>query len=282
MKDMDFPRSLNGPTWKKYLDRELTYEERFILQDTKSEKVFNLELENLHEHAVKNGLHISELTKLHGNCLFESIIHHKIGTSVDMLRESLANIMYIFADYKGFFGTQEESIRDLFAIGNDIEYVFCSTEKCFYKYTFEVMCQDFSNDNSWTRLLTEVILMIISTLFNVNIIILHNNGHSTRINTNKSDSNALPVFLGLIGESHYVPLNRITDENHLSVPKYMDGQIRFFTWASKMWEKKNNKSREDSDEHKKNMKKYRNMHVDSDTFTSVNVPTNIANGVSFS
>ena len=82
------------------------------------------------------------LTKLHGDCLFESLIYHGIGTSVLELRKGLACLIYMFKDYKGFFPGNSMSMSEMFGPFNEIEYVVCRNKavpevhKKFFKYTF--------------------------------------------------------------------------------------------------------------------------------------------------
>jgi hypothetical protein len=282
VKDKNFPRSLNAPVWKKYLGRNLTYEERFIIEDAKSEKFLNHELEKLHLMALQKDLHVSKLTNLHGNCLFESLNHHNIGGSVDEMRESIAYLLYAFGNYKDFFETQSETIRELFSFESDIEYVFCTTDNSFYKYTFEVMCQDFANNNSWTKLPTQTILMVLSVVFNLEIIIVHNSGYMHSINANKPETITRKIHLGLIGESHYVPLNYVTSEEQKNIPLYNDGRVRFFRWATKMWEIVNGIYSEEPSIHTFDTSIITNQPaIDIDTFTVVTIPQDITGEVTF-
>jgi hypothetical protein len=232
MRDMDFPRTANHIIWEKYLKRDLLPKERFLLQQAHAENNFNEVLRTLHEKSLEKGLYISKLTKLHGNCLFESLIEHNIGESADTLRKSLSYLLYVFKDHKPFFETQDESIKDLFVF-NEIEYVFCPAEDSFYKYTFEVMCQDMATDTSWTRLPTELILMVISRLYNIEIVILHETGYESCINTNKNAQKK--IYLGLMGESHYLPLKEVMEDTNTVAPKYTEAKIAFFLWATEMW-----------------------------------------------
>jgi hypothetical protein len=238
IKDMDFPRSLNGNIWEKYLERPLTIVEQQMLNNVKSEKNINDVLEKIYNIGLSKGIFISHLTELYGNCLFESLIELGIGNSVKSLRESLSYLMYIFRDYKSFFETQEETIEELFVFSNEIEYVYCSKETTYYKFTYDVMCQDMSNDNSWTRLPTQLFLMIISRLYKIEIIIIHDSNYETIINTNK---NAIrTIYLGLLGEYHYVPLKKIEKKEDLIFHKYNKLKKMFYLWAIKEWNYKQN------------------------------------------
>jgi hypothetical protein len=238
IKDMDFPRSFNHNIWQKYLQRPLLLLEQHILENARSEKNLNEVLEQIQNISFEKGLCVSHLTKLHGNCLFESLIDQGIGLSVESLREAISYLIYIYRDYKSFFETQEETIQELFVFSNEIEYVYCPEEDAFYKYTFEVMCQDMANDNSWTRLPTQLFLMVISQLYKTKIVIIHDSDYETVINTNKNPVKT--IYLGLMGESHYIPLKKI-DENNISITfqKYNESKIAFFVWASQVWKQLN-------------------------------------------
>jgi hypothetical protein len=266
IKDMDFPRSFNHNIWKNYLQRPLLTEEFFILENAKSEKHFNETLEEIHNIGLNKGLYISYLTKLHGNCLFESLIDYGIGSSVESLREAMSYLLYIYGDYKSFFETQEETIKELFLFSNEIEYVYCPEENAFYKYTFDVMCQDMANDNSWTRLPTQLFLMVISKLYNTEIVIIHDSGYESVINTNKNAINQ--IHLGLMGESHYIPLKKINENTDISPPRYNDAKIAFFIWAVKMWNNLNNSEQEESS------KDESIKETNIDDFVSINVSQN--------
>jgi len=234
LKDMDFPRSYNRTIWQNYLQRPLTPIEHHIIEEARAEKNLNEILEQIQNVGSNKGLYVSYLTNLHGNCLYESLIHHGIGTSVESLREAISCLIYIYREYKSFFETQEETIQELFMFSNEIEYVYCPEENAFYKYTFDVMCQDMANDNSWTRLPTQLFLMVISQLYKIEIIILHDSGYETVINTNKNPTKT--IYMGLIGESHYIPLKKMDENNmHNTQKKYNEAKIAFFMWATRIW-----------------------------------------------
>jgi hypothetical protein len=248
IKDMDFPRSFNHMIWQKYLQRPLTVNEQHILENARTEKNFNEILEEIQNISFRKGLYVSYLTKLHGNCLYESLIDHGIGTSVESLREAISCLIYIYRDYKSFFETQEETIQELFVFSNEIEYVYCPEKDAFYKYTFEVMCQDMANDNSWTRLPTQLFLMVISQLYKIEIVILHDSGYETVINTNKNPTKT--IYLGLMGESHYIPLKKIDESNtSITIQKYNEAKIAFFVWASQIWTHMNTSVEQPKDEY---------------------------------
>jgi len=264
IRDMDFPRSYNHIIWERYLQRPLFSLEQHILENARSEKNLNSILEEIHNIGLKKGLYVSHLTKLHGNCLFESLIDQGIGLSVDSLREAISCLIYLYRDYKSFFETQEETIKELFAFSNEIEYVYCPEEDAFYKYTFEVMCQDMANDNSWTRLPTQLFLMVISQLYKVEIVILHDSGYETVINTNKNP--VKKIYLGLMGESHYIPLKKIVDSSTLQpIKKYNDARLAFFLWASQRWKELNMKIEKSTNDY---------QPINTDDFHQVDTSTN--------
>jgi hypothetical protein len=232
-----FPKTLNRDLWESYLDRQLTTEEIFIINDVKMEKMFNDKMEKLYENAKPLDLYIPVLTNLHGNCLFESLEYYKLCDDHDEFRKSLANLMYMVKDCKSFMPNQDRSLKDMFSDTNEIEMVFCRNDEHVYKYTYDVMCQDFSSEFSWTRLPTQLIMMVISYVFDVELVILSNSStYIHRINQS-TKPNPTQIYLGHIGESHYVPLDKKRGHpDEEKCLKYNNSKVRFYKWAFFMQE----------------------------------------------
>jgi hypothetical protein len=255
IRSMDFPRTFNIRLWEMYLGRNLTSEETFIIENAKSEKSFNGELEQLHDVAVKKNLCVPFLTNMHGDCLFESLVYYKLFDSVETLRKSISYLMYIFKDYEYFFPEIKESLAETFPNINEIEHVFCSTDKTLYKYTYDVMCQDFASNNSWTRLPTQMVMMVISHLFNVQFIIISNlSTYEHVIDTNSQNIEPKKIYLGHIGESHYVPLMPISEIPDFNgrPPRYVDGKVRFYRWGINCWQELNSEPDNFNNHHNNN------------------------------
>ena len=100
------------------------------------------------------------------------------------------------------------------------------------------MCQDLGNLECWSRLPMQLILLVISYLYKSKIIIMHSNtGHHTDINA--YNNNNLPaIYLGLLGESHYVPIDTLNDDETADNIYYTDAYENFVNWQKKLEEKK--------------------------------------------
>jgi hypothetical protein len=131
--------------------------------------------------------------------------------------------------------------------------------------------------------------MVLSIIFNVKIVMVHNSGYTHTINANLETTSTNTIHLGLIGESHYVPLDVIDSTENLSVPRYDDGRVRYFSWAVKMWREINkhlfqpNKNTESESESESDITLHQNKknQLDTDTFTSITVPQDMSNSVTF-
>ena len=167
--------------------------------------------------------------------MFESLVYHKIGNTIDELRKSIAHLMYIFQDYPNFFPYQEQTIRQMFTNTNDVKYVLCKSEKKMYKYTYNIMCQDLAHNTSWTRLPTQIILMVISRLHQIDISIISDvTGWEYVINENDGEDKT--IYIGHLGEYHYVPLCKREDTHR--IPKHKESKLKFYEWAVEMWTKR--------------------------------------------
>ena len=231
MNNLDFPKTINIHTWNKYLDRELHTEEKYLFNSVKMEKILNTYINKINELILSRNLEISDLSSNDGNCLFDSLTKLGYGNSSDELRKSITYLMYIFKDYKNFFTDQQESLSELFTIFNEIELVYCKNTCKVYKYNFDIMCQDMYESCNWTRLNTQLVLMFISKIFNINITIINDNGFETTIHL--GDNNADNIFLAHINESHYLPISKFEDINNLKNIEYTDMKNEFIKWASK-------------------------------------------------
>jgi hypothetical protein len=218
INQLKYPRTLNYKIWESYLGRKLEYAERHLIEDCKAEKQLNYMLHDLHNNCHSKNYYVPLLTDSTGDCLFESLVYHNIGGSIEELRLMLSMVFYIFQNYKNFLPGVEETLLELFGFSNEIEYVSTKDEptheKQFYKYSYSIMCQDLGNLYCWSRLPTQLLLLVASYLYKTQIIIVHSiNGHETIIDAYESNnlkaSGDNRIYLGLLGESHYVPINII-------------------------------------------------------------------------
>lgn len=243
IRDMNFPRTLKMTVWEQYLGRKLKKKEKELFSDMKSETSMNKMLKDLHEKVNSQGLYVPELTKPYGNCMFESLVYHNLMPDEDSLRNLVSLMMLKFADHKNFFPNQEESLREIFNFSNEITHVYCSNDECFYKYTYETMCCDIVCDYSWTRLPTQLILLVISFLFKINIKIIDSStGYEFNVNSyeNTTEQDKINViYLGHFDELHYVPLD--VYQNVINGPMqlyYHEEESNFYKWAVEMWRQK--------------------------------------------
>lgn len=204
---MYHPQSFDIDEWKSYADlvgKKITDDEINIIEQAELEEEHNCKLIKLYGKINKLDLRIVELTNLNGNCLFESLRILGLYDDDVTFRYALAQLLLLFKNDKFKFETEEKSLNELFDLSNNIEEVIC--DDIIYKYTFEIMCQDIINRSSWERIPTELLLIFISKLFNINFeIINHRTGNIIKI---YSDNNAPVYYLGHLYESHYVPLKK--------------------------------------------------------------------------
>ena len=244
MSSSTYPLTTNPTVWGSYLNRKLTTDEHLILKFVESENRYNKQLDNLANIASAKNLHIPALTDLYGNCLFESLQILNVIDDYKEFRKDIAFMMKIFKNDK-LFEIHDETLETLFGmyneIGNEIGYVVNSHDNKLYKYTYDIMCKDLSNNNSWTRTPTELVLLCISYILDIKIIIISDTTtyvHEIYVNTSKAPYNT--IYLGHLGEIHYVPLAKNEDGKTYVVPKYTESRLDFHKWARKMAHKEEN------------------------------------------
>jgi hypothetical protein len=92
------------------------------------------------------------------------------------------------------------------------------------------MCIDLATNSSWTRVNTHLVLLTISVLLNITIIIFHNNGHETKIESTNNELTKI-IFMGMIDELHYFPLAKIEFTENIQCPKYTNINKIFHQWV---------------------------------------------------
>ncbi len=270
MDNLDFPRTINIFEWTKYLNRELSSEEKCLFNAVKMEKLMNIQLNKINETIKSRDLEISNASVIDGNCLFDSLCSLGYGNNPEELRKSISYLMYIFKDYKNFFNDQQETLSELFANFNEIEIVYCKSNSKVYKYNFEIMCQDMHESFNWTRLNTQLILMFISKIFNINITIVHDNGFETTIHL--GDENANIIYLAHVGEAHYLPISKIEDTTNPKNIEYNNVKNEFLKWASHqaiLKKQEEYKLKIQSLIEKKENKEYKEMEVNEEHMQSL-------------
>lgn len=241
----------NKKLWMKFLRRKLSYDEKKLLKNVKFQRRWNKKLCKFYDVCDKNNLHIPILTNLDGNCFFECMVYNGLYTSVDELRQKLSELMLINKHNK--FSFLDCTMEESFKLFNEIDYVLFDEDgnitsedsdengddngdnkrKC--EYTYDVMCDDLATDCSWSKLPTELIIRFMSFMFKLKFEIYHSNGHVTLINTFDNDNNndnIKTIRLGLIGESHYIPV-KLNNTNNTNKLYYNDYELELCEWAEK-------------------------------------------------
>jgi hypothetical protein len=205
----------NKPAKRIYLTRSLVSKSKDYeiaikwLLHNKLLKTMNRKIKKLAKVSREHGFDVYKLTRLEGNCLFESLIYLGYGDNVAELRDVLAYIMYQYRNYKGFFPNQKtETLKSLYDIFNDIpSHVYDVQKKEIIKYEYETMCADLTRNGSWTRLNTNLILQVVSRIFDVRIYIFSSeNDAKTEVSYNPDIKYKKRIVLGHLDDSHYVPL----------------------------------------------------------------------------
>ena len=236
MKRYTYITTSSTKYWEVILNsigREFTQDDHQIIKRTICEKDDNNKIKQIHELALKNNLCVVQLSSQDGNCLFDSLEKSGIGMNALELRQMISRIFYLFADLPNLIPTNPMTLRELFNNVNDIEYVFSNETNLLYRYNYDMFCLDLYEEGNWSRLPTELLLMVISYFMDIQIHIYHDNQHINLINL--SDSNKV-ICVGLIDESHYIPINAINlinliDPNIQNFPKYKYCLKEFHQWA---------------------------------------------------
>ncbi len=237
-----YKRTINVQYWNEQLKkvkRRMTYDDYRLFRAIKNEKLNNMALQRIQNKALENGLYVPCLTDLIGDCMFESIQHTGFCENKDIFRSSISSLFQLFGDSK-VLSNQDLTLKELYDQVNEIKYVFCHKTALLYKYNYYTMCVDMNLPGSWSRLPTQLILVVISSFFKVRIHVYHDNGYVSQICDSNVDKN-IPlddpegnIYLGLIGEHHYVPLLRRKNLNEeLPCPQYIKYQHAFHQWARK-------------------------------------------------
>lgn len=249
---LHFPKTLSPKEWSKYLGRSLTDEERFVLTCCHTELHTNKMLKGLYEQCLKKNLrfYVPLLTHLDGNCMFESLTYHGICENHLQLRYIISTILFLFSDYKetlpngkfkGFLPNTDLSLSEMFTMTNEIDYVLTRKYvggdciKQFYKYTYNVMCQDVASMYSWSKLPTHLIMLVISYIYKLELVIISNTGEYEH-KINAYDSSPIKpelktIYLGHLGESHYVPLDVLKVDEELEPLFYTDAKNNLVDWG---------------------------------------------------
>jgi hypothetical protein len=260
--------------WSKQLkkiDKKLTERDYDLLREVRSEIKDNEAIIRISERAKQDGLIIPCLSSLvGGDCLFESIELAGFCQNRKLFRKCIAILFFLFGDLK-IISSYDMSLKEVFLLHNDIEYVFCHRKKLLYKYSYYTMCSDMFSGGSWSRMPTELMLMVVSVFFKVRFHVYHDRGHISKIcdveidKTIPLDDPESNIYIGLIGEHHYIPLTKkINDDIDDVVPTYNVEIKRFHKWAKYRADLIGLYEIVDDNEHKEDMNLEINLKTDQD------------------
>ena len=211
--------------WENLLSRQLDYNEKKIFHGVWNEKSLNIDIKTLQKNIIKHFCYIKSITNNVGNCLFESFGALGLGDNdlniepSKMIRKNLASLLLLVKTEIGFFPNLPNlTPEEIFTNYNDIEFIKDSKSGSIYIYDYDMMIYDLNSNYSWDRLPTEFLLMAISRIYQVEIIIYHNNtNYINKITVwngipDTNNLNIEKIRLGQINEEHYFPLEELEDE----------------------------------------------------------------------
>ena len=216
---MEYPKTTNIKKWEEFLNRKLDKKEKKLLYNTSQEIQLNKCIYNLIKNIKNKNLYIPTLSVTDGNCLYDSICYKLIDLTPIKIRKEVSTFMRFYRLYPSLFPNQELTLNDMFLCYNEIDYIYDKNTNNLYKYTYDIMCSDIACNNSWERLPIELILMCISFIYDIKIIICHDNGYTHEINTCEIPTNI--IYLGLLGEFHYIPIEIKKDSDPDDVLDYI-------------------------------------------------------------
>jgi hypothetical protein len=226
--------SLSFEYWQSFLGRDLAEDEHRMICHVFSEKELNDKIFQLSENIKMHNLYIPTLTDHDGNCLFASLHYCGLGKNINELKLGIANILLFFKNKNDFIPDLGLSLEDLFKMDDNINYVFCKKKRKLYKYAYETMCVDLMTDDGWRRLPTNLILSALSVALNVKFKIYHNAGNVNEICC-KEYNNTKVIYLVLIDEFHYLPLDQINEGKNYECPLYISAFNNFKAWADEQY-----------------------------------------------
>jgi hypothetical protein len=156
-----------------------------------------------------------------GNCFFHSLVHLGFGDSVRILRKSLGNMMHILADTPGVLPNQPTStLRELFTNFNEISAIYDPLTQSIRAYSYDMMCRDLRTDGEWDRLPMNLIMQLISLLYDAQFIITTSTSKQHPLHIAWDiDPGSSPaaghtysnqIYLAKLSEVHYMPLRHAT------------------------------------------------------------------------
>ena len=92
------------------------------------------------------------------------------------------------------------------------------------------MCVDLMTDDGWRRTPTNLILSALSIVLNVKFKIYHNAGNINEISCKEYDDTQT-IYLVLIDEFYYLPLDQMKDGKNYECPLYTAASQNFKKWC---------------------------------------------------
>jgi hypothetical protein len=201
-----------------------------IKKTNKLYKNMNKCLKQLTKNSLKHSLVVKKITKLDGNCLFESICDLGYGDDKHKLRNALTSMLYEYRNYKGFFKSQPsftpKELFDIYSQDTDLKKVIDNIMFKIVDYSYVTMCKDLSCEGSWDRICIEFVLMTISLMFDAQIKI-YQDETDIELSYQADDKKQYDriINIGYINRCHYVPLTPCPSEllssyNNKNIPMY--------------------------------------------------------------
>jgi hypothetical protein len=178
MEKHDYTMDKYNPNiWREKVGRNLTKKEYEIIKDSRCEYRMNMKINEVQMRLNKIGFKISDLTDLEGNCMYESI-GFNVHEDIEVIKKKVSSSMKKWRNEPAIKGN-DLVLEELCMIYNEIEFVKVNGKR--EKYTFDLMVLDLLQDNGWQRMPTEILLHIISKIYNKKIIIFRNEGGSINV-----------------------------------------------------------------------------------------------------
>lgn len=205
---------------EKRLGRKLTKNEKEMVREYKMELSLNNDLKKLYEKLNESEYYVPILSDPYGNCFFESLLYHKVGNSITEIRKKVSELMLQYKEFK--LPNNDRSLEQLFTDTNEVHTIIVKSGKTkkIIVYDYNEMCKDILRDGAWSRLPTELIMMLLSYTNKYNFIIMSNLTTNNIIIKSDIDDISIyrQIYLGYIDNTHYIPLDvKINDEQFVKL-----------------------------------------------------------------
>jgi hypothetical protein len=237
----EYPSKPDIGQWKEYLNRQLTMIEDEYVENYTNEIFMNMQIKTLYENVLENGYFIiPQLTNINQNSFWESLSHLGFGTSNE-IRKNIAVLLLLKKDDYDFFPKLNTCPEEMFFNNNSTLLVRDKYTYQIYNYDYNMMIIDLYSNYSWYRLPTELILLAVSKLYQININIFSNKTKQIQ-KISAYDDEEETIYLGCINDSHYIPIKKLDDDLSKNTeiaeelirtyPVYISSQKIYKKWAS--------------------------------------------------